>query len=132
MFFTMTSPTFPIETIERDGAAILRPAGELDICTRESLVAACRRATRRRPARVVIDGSHIEFVDVAGVRALLECRGAARAAGARFALVHPSPAVVHALRLLRLDDVLAPARGAGPRGVRRRRGASRPRALARR
>src|SRR4051794_26857132 len=119
MFFTMTSLAFPIETLHRDGAAILRPAGELDLCTRDALVAACRRATRRRPRRLLIDGSQIAFVDVAGLRALLECRRVARSAGARFALVQPSPALRRAIALVRLGDVFAPEPAAVSRVARR-------------
>ena len=126
----MPSPTLSIKTIHRDHAVILRPEGELDLCTSGALVAAFRRAARGAPARIELDASRLTFIDIAGMRAVMECRRAARGAGARFALRHPSRAMREMLGLLHLHEAAglgAPLASAS----RPRRGTRRPGAPAR-
>ncbi|MCK2215780.1 STAS domain-containing protein [Actinomadura sp. ATCC 31491] len=56
---------------ERDGYAVIRLTGELDLLTRPRLVAACDALLERGIARIVVDAAGLRFCDCAGLSALL-------------------------------------------------------------
>jgi anti-sigma B factor antagonist len=86
-----------------DGAGIvcLRLAGEMDVATAGQLT----EIVRSLPAdqlRVQLDLSDLDFLDAAGLTALLEARAIVRARDGRLSLRRPSASV---LRLLVLTDL---------------------------
>ncbi|MER7619729.1 STAS domain-containing protein, partial [Nonomuraea wenchangensis] len=59
---------------ERDGHAVVRLDGELDLLTRPRLSAACDDLLSRGVRRIVIDATGLSFSDCAGLSALLGVR----------------------------------------------------------
>jgi len=76
------------------GEIVLTLDGELDLASTSELVDATRRALRHRPSRLILDLHNVEFVDLAGFRALIRCRRIAAAKDTPLLLDEPSPAVV--------------------------------------
>ncbi|MEV5552953.1 STAS domain-containing protein [Nonomuraea wenchangensis] len=99
---------------ERDGHAVVRLEGELDLLTRPRLSAACDDLLSRGVRRIVIDATGLSFSDCAGLSALLGVRREAWRRGGSLVLtgVHGMPA-----RLLAITGAAAtllPAEAAGP------------------
>ncbi|WP_091086065.1 STAS domain-containing protein [Nonomuraea wenchangensis] len=99
---------------ERDGHAVVRLDGELDLLTRPLLSAACDDLLSRGVRRIVIDATGLSFSDCAGLSALLGVRREAWRRGGSLVLtgVHGMPA-----RLLAITGAAAtllPAETTGP------------------
>ncbi|MFI6992505.1 STAS domain-containing protein [Nonomuraea wenchangensis] len=99
---------------ERDGHAVVRLDGELDLLTRPRLSAACDDLLSRGVRRIVIDATDLSFSDCAGLSALLGVRREAWRRGGSLVLtgVHGMPA-----RLLAITGAAAtllPAEATGP------------------
>ena len=88
--------------VERESPAVVRATGELDLAAVPRLLSTLERLH----GDVDVDCSGLEFIDAAGLGALVRAHRACAARGARLAVVDPSPAVVRLLRLVRLDTVL--------------------------
>jgi anti-anti-sigma factor len=76
----------------------LQVAGELDLATRDVLLAVAR-GRRRRDADLRVDASGVSFVDLAGLASLLEVASETRAAGAHFEITGFSSALSRLVRL---------------------------------
>ena len=76
----------------------LQVAGELDLATRDVLLAVAR-GRRRKAAPLRVDASGGSLVDMAGLAALLEVASETRAAGARFEITGASTALSRLVRL---------------------------------
>lgn len=82
---------------------VIAPEGELDI-TRIDFRAALWDAAREGAAAVVVDLSHVSFIDSSGLGALVELHNRLRRSGRRLAVVTPggsAPAVLLDLAGLR-------------------------------
>lgn len=94
-----SAPTFRARVEDGPERVLVVAEGELDILGAPRLAAAIP-ATGASP--IVIDLAAVQFMDSTGLRALLEARTAAAAAGRPFALARPSPAVSRVLELVDL------------------------------
>jgi anti-anti-sigma factor len=92
----------------RNGETIVaRLAGGLDMSATFRLEPELERLTQEPGVReLVLDTSGVEFIESAGLGVLLATRERLRAAGVRFVLASPSPAVRRILRLTGADDYL--------------------------
>ncbi len=89
----------------RDGSARLMLVGELDLLTARRARTAIRRA--QNETRVLTcDLGDVWFVDLAGLRVLLEATTHAHLTGGAVTLANCPPIVLRLLRLLELDDVM--------------------------
>jgi anti-anti-sigma factor len=88
----------------RDGIAILRVAGEVDLATALPLAQAIERELSPGGA-LIADLTGVEFIDSAGTRALALADRAATALGCRLLIV-PSEAVSHVFEMAALESVL--------------------------
>ena len=80
----------------------IRVAGELDLSTADALRRLLERALRSgRP--VLIDLSDVTFIDVSGLRAVLDPAASGRGTSGCVVTVVASPAVLRLLRLLPID-----------------------------
>jgi anti-anti-sigma factor len=79
--------TFRVDVKARDGHCIVLPHGELDVAT----VAELRAVLTAQRGRVVLDLRDLRFIDVAGLRLLLEVDAAARRDGMSLSLVVGDP-----------------------------------------
>lgn len=88
-----------------DGSVRLVLIGELDLMTARRARAAIRRAQNETRA-LTCDLGDVWFVDVAGLRVLLDATTHANLTGGAVTFAHCPPIVPRMLRLLELDDVL--------------------------
>jgi anti-anti-sigma factor len=82
--------------------ATVRLIGELDLAAAPLL----QSALAGLDGDVDVDCSGLEFIDAAGLAALLKAQKACAAGGWKLVLVDPGPAVDRLLRLVELDTVL--------------------------
>jgi anti-sigma B factor antagonist len=88
-----------------DGAVRLKLAGELDLVTADLARDAIRRA-QADGRTVICDLSDVRFVDVSGLRVLLDATANARLTGRRLTIANCPPIVPRMLKLLGLGDTL--------------------------
>ncbi len=95
------TPTFSARVEEGPDGVVIVARGELDILGAPRLAEVM---PREGTTPVRIDLADVEFMDSTGLRALLEARTAAAAAGRPFALARPSAAVSRVLELVDLTS----------------------------
>ena len=65
----------PVQGVEeRDGAVIVRLAGELDLYNSEEVRTALAQAIDASPRRIVVDMAAVEFIDSTALGVLIEAR----------------------------------------------------------
>ena len=79
-------------------------SGELDAHTAQRLVTEVERGLADGTQAVHLAMDHLEFIDSAGLRALVELDRRLRADERRLVLEHPTDAVRHVLRIADLAD----------------------------
>jgi anti-sigma B factor antagonist len=92
-------------SVERTGAGTVSIRGEVDGAAVAALEAACAEAGDQ----VRIDCSGCEFIDSAGVSALLRLRAERVERGGSLTLVDPSPVVVRVLEITGLAEAFGVA-----------------------
>lgn len=97
---TLESSPFEAVTCPTPGVTLVLLAGELDVASAATLMETVDRQLGLAPSEVVFDLAALEFLDVAGARALVRAVDRVRWAGAVAAVVSPSPPVERVLRLL--------------------------------
>lgn len=65
------SPDFRVEWVDDEGSRLVGVFGEVDLATSASL----RAALDCRQSRVVVDLTHVTFMDLSGLRCLIEAVG---------------------------------------------------------
>ena len=81
-------------------------SGELDMLSAPILERELRAAARRHPRRIVLDLRELTFMDVSGLRAILDAARSARRDGASLAIANPMPHIVRLLELTAIDQTL--------------------------
>jgi anti-sigma B factor antagonist len=104
-----SAPGFHLSTRSpSDGVVEIVAAGELDLATsgllREAVELCCERDGLRH---VIIDVSDVTFVDSTGLRALWHARERTQSCGCELVLRSPSEAVMHLLKVTKLERVFA-------------------------
>ena len=85
-----------------DGETVLSVRGELDLAAEGLLVSAAEGATDR----VTVDLRAADFLDAAGIRAIVRAEASCRQRGGRLRLVHPRPFQQQLLARLDLDHLI--------------------------
>jgi len=99
----VTRDVFEFETEERDGVAVVRVMGELDLAEVEPLQAEFDRLCANGLSKLTVDLSELDFVDSTGLHVLL--RLGARCARQQLALqLVPGPPGVQRLFLITGTD----------------------------
>lgn len=96
-----------LDVEDHDDHAIIAVTGEIDASTSDQLAEAVAAALGAGRGRVLVDFAHVTFIDSSGLGVLVRSHRRADAAGARFAVVHPSPHTRKLIRVLGLDQLLA-------------------------
>jgi anti-sigma B factor antagonist len=105
-------PPFEVYCAGEEGAAglerrtVLCVSGDVDLLTSPRLASAVAGALTGRNQHVVIDLARVEFIDVTGVRVLMDAASRARQAGGDLLLRSPSRAARRTLELLHVDAVV--------------------------
>ncbi len=89
-------------SVDRPWPAVVRLMGELDLAGAPML----RSALAELDGDVELDCSRLDFIDAAGLRAILQGHEECGARGAKLVLVNPSAAVERVVSFLELDTVL--------------------------
>jgi anti-sigma B factor antagonist len=93
--------------VSRDGGTrVLVVSGELDMATAPHLRAALD-AESERDAPTLVDLASLDFIDMTGLRVLLDAATDAAAKGQAFEVLNPSPAVSRLLELTGLGGRLS-------------------------
>lgn len=96
----------PVRSVEtREGAVIVRLAGELDLYNADDVRTALARAIDTAPRRIVVDLAAVEFVDSTALGVLIEAR--ARLGEDAFLLAAPQIETRRTLQVSGLDRHLS-------------------------
>jgi anti-sigma B factor antagonist len=95
---------FAVEVQRREAVAIVKPRGELDLVTVETLRAALDGI--KSTERLVLDLSGLSFMDSTGLRLLMTLHRRAQQDGVQLTLVAPAAPVDRAIQLCGLDQEL--------------------------
>jgi anti-anti-sigma factor len=96
---------FSIDTIYYDEAPRLAVSGELDMATAPQLAAAIA-SDERQGAPPVLDLSRLAFMDVAGMRVLLDAARRAKRSGGALVVFNPQPSIRRLFALTAVDRTL--------------------------
>ncbi len=99
----LESAPFEAVVCPTPGVTFVLLAGELDIASAPKLVESVEQELGHAAADVVFDLAALEFVDVAGARALVRAVDRVRWAGGSAAVISPSRPVERVVRLLGVD-----------------------------
>jgi anti-sigma B factor antagonist len=97
---------FSIETVYRGATPRLAVSGELDMATAPQLAAAIAKEERADGTMPELDLSRLAFMDVAGMRVLLDAARRAKRAGGRLTVFNPQPAIRRLFALTAVDRTL--------------------------
>lgn len=89
----------------QDDSVVVEVGGELDLASATQLERALKLAWRGQPELVVIDLGELQFIDMAGLRALLEAQQHAEDQGGRLILAHVRAPLRRVLALANLSDL---------------------------
>jgi anti-sigma B factor antagonist len=95
-----------VETEARSDHALVTAVGEIDAATAGSVDDAVAAALAEGHRRVLLDFAQVTFIDSTGLGVLVKSHRAAEAAGATFAVVHPTPQTRKLIGVLGLDQLL--------------------------
>jgi anti-anti-sigma factor len=99
-------PPFEVSCVIDGSAAHLALCGELDMLSAPLLTREIVWAERADPARVVLDLRRLRFMDVSGLRAILDAARDARRKGRSLVIANPMPHIVRLLELTAIDQSL--------------------------
>lgn len=95
-----------VQCTERDGNAVVRLSGELDVATAPLLCAELDVLVADGASRLILDLSELAFLDAAGSAALMHARRISSEYAGWVRLVGVRPQAQRVLRLLRLTEAL--------------------------
>jgi anti-sigma B factor antagonist len=94
-----------LSTEERDGGAVLRLAGEVDLSQADNVDRELAQAEESAPHVLVVDLREVSFMDSTGLRLLLGALRRAKPAGRRLVIVRGQEQVRELFRVAGLDTV---------------------------
>lgn len=93
-------------SVRREGeSAVVELGGELDLASSAQLEQALQVAWPDAPALVVFDLRHLHFIDVSGLRVLIQAQQHAEKRGGQLVLAHVRQPIRRVLALARMGDV---------------------------
>ena len=95
-----------VDIEDRADHAVVTAAGEIDAATADTVADAVAGALADGYQQVLLDFARVTFIDSTGLGMLVKSHRAAETAGARFAVVHPTPQTRKLIRVLGLDQLL--------------------------
>jgi anti-sigma B factor antagonist len=95
-----------VEIEDRIDHSVVTAAGEIDAATADTVATAVTGALADGYGCVLLDFARVTFIDSTGLGVLVKSHRTAEAAGARFAVVHPTPQTRKLIRVLGLDQLL--------------------------
>ena len=89
----------------KDGATIVAPDGDIDLSRSPALRSTLRDAQAKKPGRLVVDLSGVDYMDSSGVATLVEALQIARRNNTRMVLCGMKERVRSIFEIARLDTV---------------------------
>jgi anti-sigma B factor antagonist len=99
-------PPFEVSCMHEAGEARLALHGELDMLSAPLLAHELESAARSRPEQIVLDLRDLSFMDVSGLRAILDAARSARRDGRSLVIANPMPHIIRLLELTAIDQSL--------------------------
>jgi anti-anti-sigma factor len=99
-------PVFTLSSSRVDDRHVLSPAGELDVATASGLEAELRRVEASAVETIVLDLSHLTFIEPVGIGLVVRGSQRSLANGGRLTLVAPSPQVLRVFEICGIADRL--------------------------
>jgi anti-sigma B factor antagonist len=87
--------------------AVVRLTGDCDLAAKDQMSSVLTAAVSQWP-RVLVDLSHVEFLDSSGINALLDGYRAARQYGREFFVINANDTVANVLDITGIAELLAP------------------------
>jgi anti-sigma B factor antagonist len=98
--------TLSFSQFSKDGQLRLAVVGELDIASAPALLAEIERFERETPDTLALDLGGVTFMDVSGMRVLLEAAQRARNRAAEFVIFNPRSCASRVFGLTAVDQQL--------------------------
>ena len=100
-------PEFDVDVVPDGDALILRLTGELDYGTVRTLETTLAEVARKHPvSNLRIDLRELDFIDSAGISALIAANAEAARRGARLQVVRGAENVQRALQVVGIDQIV--------------------------
>jgi anti-anti-sigma factor len=97
-------PPFEVSPTYENQTARLSLRGELDMYSTPLLERELSHAVRRRPRQIVLDLAGLSFMDVSGLRTILDAGREVRRCGGTLVVANPLPHIVRLLELTAIDQ----------------------------
>jgi anti-sigma B factor antagonist len=94
------------DSIATEAVRTVQPLDHIDIGNAFEFKAGLQEMVRRGPTRLVIDLSQVQYIDSAGLSALMAVVNACQGAGGAIRLCGLQPSVLKIFQLTRLDEYL--------------------------
>jgi anti-sigma B factor antagonist len=94
-----------VDVEDRQDHALVTASGEVDVSTADQLGDALLGPLVNGSPRVLLDFTHVTFIDSTGLGVLVKVHREAQSRQAAFALVHPTPQTRRLLAVLGLDQL---------------------------
>ena len=95
-----------VDTEDHADHLVVAAVGEIDASNADVVDTAISNGLMGGHKQVLLDFARVTFIDSTGLGVLVKSHRAADAAGARFAVVHPTPQTRKLIRVLGLDQLL--------------------------
>ena len=102
----MPEPLFEVLQREDGRATTLFLRGELDMYSAPLLARELARAAEPAPRQIVLDLAALSFMDVSGLRTILDSARRVRRYGGSLVITNPMPHIVRLLELTAIDQSL--------------------------
>jgi anti-sigma B factor antagonist len=99
-------PPFEVSCVQSSRRARLSLAGELDMSSASLLTRELEAAESRHPEEIVLDLAELSFMDVTGLRTILDAARRARRDGGSVVIANPLPHILRLLELTAIDQTL--------------------------
>jgi len=99
------SRELPVRTTTQNGAAVVAPAGEIDLSCSPELRVALQSALRDAPSALIVDLSEVPSIDSSGLATLIEAMRETQAKKIPMILCGLADRVRAVLEIARLDSV---------------------------
>jgi anti-sigma B factor antagonist len=99
-------PPFEVSCVETADQTLLALRGELDMSSAPLLTRELEEVESREPREITLDLAELSFMDVTGLRTILDAARRARRAGRSVVIANPLPHIVRLLELTAIDQTL--------------------------
>jgi anti-anti-sigma factor len=99
-------PPFEVSCVETPEHVRLALRGELDMSSAPMLTRELQEVEAHEPREILLDLTELSFMDVTGLRTILDAARRARRAGRAIVIANPLPHILRLLELTAIDQTL--------------------------